>query len=266
MIKLAVAGAAGKMGKAILGGAFKDKAFQVTGALEHASSPSLGKDLGEILGLGSRGVKISSDLSAVLKKSDVLIDFTHPTAIASNLDACVKTKTAYVLGTTGFDAKTKTLLQKASKTIAIVQSPNMSVGVNLLFKLAELTAEILDESYDIEISEAHHRMKKDSPSGTAVKLLELVAAVRKKDLKKDVVYGREGEIGVRPKGQIGVLALRGGDVIGDHTVFFFGDGERLELTHKASSRDAFALGALRAAKFVASHKSGLYNMQNVLGM
>lgn len=258
MIKLAVAGAAGKMGKTILTGAFKDKAFRVSGALEHASSPDLGVNLG--------GVTISSDGLSVLKIADVLIDFTHPSTIPDHLNLCVKTRTAYVLGTTGFDSKTKALLEKASKKIAIVQSPNMSVGVNLLFKLVELTAKTLDESYDIEISEAHHRMKKDSPSGTAVKLLEIAAASRKKDLKKDVVYGREGEVGVRPRGQMGVFALRGGDVVGDHTVFFLGDGERIELTHRASSRDAFALGALRAAKFVASCQPGLYTMQHVLGM
>ena len=162
--------------------------------------------------------------------------------------------------------KHHSVLKKAAKKIAVVQAPNMSVGVNLLFKISEMAARALDESYDIEIAETHHRMKKDAPSGTAVKLLELVAAARKKNIKKDTVYGREGEVGARPKGEIGVFALRGGDVVGDHTVSFLAEGERIELTHRASSRDAFAQGALRAAKFVAKRKSGLYDMQQVLGI
>ena len=266
MIALAVAGAAGRMGRAILSAALKDPAFQITGALEQGSHPDIGKEAGPLLGLELSGVRISSDSSAVLKKAQVLIDFTHPSAIAGHLSAAVEAKAGYVLGTTGFDASAIEMLEKASQSIAIVQSPNMSIGVNLLFKLAELTGKILDESYDIEISEIHHRMKKDSPSGTAAKLLEILAAARKKNLKKDVVFGREGNVGARPKGEIGVFALRGGDVVGDHTVSFLGDGERVELVHKASSRDAFALGALRAAKFVASRKQGLYTMQHVLGM
>lgn len=257
MIKLAVAGAAGRMGKTILGLAAKDKSFQLVTALEHSKSPELGQKIG--------GVILTSDLAA-LKGAQVLIDFTHADATPENLKACLQNKTAYVLGTTGLSEKVLSSLKEASQTIPVIQSPNMSVGVNLLFRLAELTAKALDESYDIEIAETHHRMKKDSPSGTAVKLLEILTQARKRDLKKDVIYGREGLVGERPKGKIGVFALRGGDVVGDHTLSFLGDGERIELTHRATSREAFAQGALRAAKFIAGAKPGLYNMSQVLGI
>ncbi len=266
MIRLAVAGAAGRMGKMILSLARNDSSFQIAGCLEAKSSPVVGMDVSMIIGSKSMNVTISHDAERVLKKADVLIDFTHPSSMAGYLKAAVKNKVGYVIGTTGLHSAAIQKLKAAAKTIPIVQSPNMSVGVNLLFKLAELTAIALDERYDIEIAEAHHRMKKDSPSGTALKLLEIVAAARKKNLRKDVVYGREGEVGARPAGQIGVLALRGGDVVGDHTVYFLGDGERIELTHRASSRQAFAQGALLAAKFVAKSKAGLYNMSQVLGI
>lgn len=267
MIQLAVAGTSGRMGRMILSLAAKDKAFKITGALESPKSEVLGEDAGRLLGLSEPlGVMVSSDAETVLHESDVLIDFTHPSAVPFYLNACVKAGCNYVIGTTGLDDKLKALIAAASKKIAIVQSPNMSVGVNLLFRLTELTAKALDESYDIEIAEIHHRMKKDSPSGTAVGLLEAAARARGKNLKKDVVYGREGEVGARPKGELGVMALRGGDVIGDHTVYFLGDGERIELSHRASSREAFAGGALRAAKFLAKKKSGLFNMQQVLGL
>lgn len=266
MIRLVVAGAAGKMGRMILNLAFQDKAFDVTGGLEHAKSEWIGQDLGNVILGKEKSIAIESRTQSVLESADVLIDFTHPTSIDEHLKACISTKTAYVLGTTGLDDKVIKKLKLASSKIAIVQSPNMSIGVNLLFRLTQIAASKLDDNYDLEISEIHHKMKKDSPSGTAMKLLEIAAEVRGKDLKKDVVYGREGEVGARPRGEIGVLALRGGDVVGDHTVFFFGDGERLELTHKASSRSAFAQGALRAAKFVAKKKQGFYTMQDVLGL
>lgn len=266
MVRLAVAGAAGRMGKTILTLAAKDPEFKIAGAFESSQSPVLGVDIGTLIGQAPIGVKVSSNPESELKDIDALIDFTHFTTTEMYLNAALKHKTGYVIGTTGLEAKTIDTVKKASSQIPIVQSPNMSIGVNLLFKLAEMTAKALDESYDIEITEAHHRMKKDSPSGTAVKLLEVVAGARKRDLKKDVVTGRDGEVGARPRGQIGAFAVRGGDVVGDHTVFFLGDGERIELTHRASSREAFAQGALRAAKFVAKHKNGFYNMQQVLGI
>ena len=266
MIRLVVAGAAGRMGKTILALAGRDPQFRIAGGLEHPESPALGSDIGVLTGSEPLGVSVGHDPCAVLKGADVLIDFTHPSAVPAHLQAVLKTKTAYVLGTTGLGEKTLAGLRAASKTIQIVQSPNMSVGVNLLFKLAELAGKVLDESYDIEIAETHHRMKKDAPSGTALKLLEILTEVRKKNPAKDVVYGREGETGARPKGEIGVFALRGGDVVGDHVLSFLGDGERLELIHRAASREAFAQGALRAAKFLAGRKHGFYNMQNVLGI
>lgn len=266
MIRLAVAGAAGKMGKTILSLAAKDSEFKIAAGFESPESSALGSDIGRLIGRDALGVKISHYPFEALQDCDALIDFTHPSTTDTYLRAALKFKVAYVLGTTGLDAKTMSLIKKVSHKIPVVQSPNMSIGVNLLFRLAEITAKALDESYDIEISETHHRMKKDSPSGTAVKLLEVVANARKRNLKKDVVTGRDGETGARPRGQIGVLAMRGGDVVGDHTVFYYGDGERIELTHRASSREAFALGALRAAKFVTKRKNGLYNMQQVLGL
>ena len=266
MIKLAVAGAAGRMGKAILMLAAQDKSFSIAGGIEHPESSALGTDIGELLGVEPLGVKVSGSPYEILQKADVLIDFTHPSATPGHLKAAVKTKTGYVVGTTGLGESILRDIRKASKIIPVVQSPNMSIGVNLLFRLAELTAVALDESYDIEIAEIHHRLKKDAPSGTAVKLLEILASARGKNLKKDVVYERKGETDVRPPGKLGVFALRGGDVVGDHTVYFLGDGERIELSHRASSRDAFAQGALRAAKFVAKRNSGLYHMQQVLGI
>ena len=266
MINLVMAGATGRMGKTLLQLASRDKAFKIVGGLEQRGHAALGQDIGPLIGRGLMGVKVTQDATAALKNADVLIDFSHFSALPGNLKAAVKTHTAYVIGTTGIPAGTLLQIKKASRKIPIVQSPNMSVGVNLLFRLAAIAGKALDESYDLEIMEIHHRMKKDAPSGTALKLLEILLEARGRDIKKDVIYGREGETGAREKGKIGVLALRGGDVVGDHTVSFFGDGERIELVHKASSREAFARGALLAAKFLAKKKQGLYHMQHVLGM
>lgn len=261
-----MAGAAGRMGKIILQLASLDKAFRIVGGLEQRGHAALGLDIGTLIGKDLMGVKVTQDALATLKGADVMIDFSHFSALPENLDAAVKTKTAYVVGMTAIPEGMLKKIKTASKKIPIVQSPNMSIGVNLLFKLAELTGKVLDENYDLEIMEIHHRMKKDAPSGTALKLLEVLAAARGCDLKKDVIYGREGETGAREKGKIGVFALRGGDVIGEHTVSFFGDGERVELVHKASSREAFARGALLAAKFLAKKRQGLYDMRQVLGI
>lgn len=266
MIRLAMAGAAGRMGRAILKLAIQDPDIAIVGGLELPESSAVGMDIGDMLGFDPIGAKISSDVHGILKKTDVLIDFTHVAAIPETLKAVVKTKTRYVLGTTGIETSLFKKIKTASHKIAIVQSPNMSVGVNLLFGLTELAAKILDPSYDAEIFEIHHRQKKDAPSGTAVKLLEVLAAARKQKTEKDAVFGRKGNIGARRQGELGVLASRGGDVIGDHTVFFLGDGERVELSHRASSRDAFAKGAVLAAKFIAKKHNGLYDMGHVLGM
>lgn len=266
MIRLAMAGALGRMGRTILSLAAKDKAFCITGALESAGRSEIGADIGPFLGSSPLGVEVSSDIETVLKRSDVLIDFTSFSAAAGNLAAAKKTGTGYVLGTTALPESVLKKIRTASKKIPIVQSPNMSIGVNLLFKLSEIAARVLDESYDMEMMEIHHRHKKDAPSGTAMKLLEVVAKARGKNIKKDVLFGRNGDVGARPRGEIGSFALRGGDVVGDHTLYFFGDGERIELTHKASSREAFAKGALAAAKFIAKRKNGLYDMSQVLGI
>ena len=261
-----MAGAAGRMGKIILQLAGGDKNFRIVGGIEQRGHAALGQDLGPLIGRDLMGVKITQDATAALKNADVMIDYSHFSALPENLKAAVKTKTAFVIGTTAIPEAMLRQVRAASRKIPIVQSPNMSVGVNLLFKLASLAGSVLDDSYDLEITEIHHRMKKDAPSGTALKLLEVLAAARGVDMKKDVIYGRSGETGAREKGKIGVFALRGGDVIGEHTVSFFGDGERIELIHKASSREAFARGALLAAKFLAKKTQGLYHMGHVLGM
>lgn len=266
MIKLVMAGAAGRMGKTILQLAARDKAFRIAGGIEQRGHAALGQDIGPLIGQDLMGAKVQQDAVAALRNADVMIDFSHFSALPENLEACVKTKTAAVIGTTAIPPALLKEIEKAAKKIPIVQSPNMSVGVNLLFKLASMAGAVLDESYDLEISEIHHRMKKDAPSGTALKLLEILAGIRGRDIKKDVIYGRKGETGVRPKGKIGVFSLRGGDVVGEHTVSFLGDGERIELVHKASSREAFGKGALLAAKFLAKKERGLYHMGHVLGM
>ena len=266
MIRLAVAGAAGRMGKIILKLAAKDRAFRITGGIEQRGHATLDMDIGSLIGGDLLNVRIDSSPVAVMKTSDVLIDFSHFSALPDNLAACVAAKKKYVIGTTAIPPGMMKKIALASKKIPIVQSPNMSVGVNLLFRLAAFAGKVLDESYDLEIMEIHHRMKKDAPSGTALKLAEILADARGRDPAKDLVCGREGDTGARQQGKIGVFAMRGGDVVGEHTVSFFGDGERVELVHKATSREALARGALLAAKFLAKKKAGLYHMGHVLGM
>ncbi len=266
MTRIVMAGACGRMGQAILRLAAQDKAFVIAGGVEQKGNPDLGRDIGDILGVKKTGSQLTCDMSQASKGADVIIDFTHPSSLDLHIQAAIKNKTGLVVGTTGLADVHRKKLKVASKKIAIVQSPNMSVGVNLLFKLTELAATVLDESYDMEISEIHHKLKKDAPSGTAVKLLEILAEVKKRNLKQDAVYGREGEVGARKQKEIGCFALRGGDVVGEHHVFFFGSGERVELVHQATSRDAFAKGALVAARFLSKKTRGLFTMQDVLGM
>ena len=266
MTRIVMAGACGRMGQAILKLASQDKAFKITGGVEQKGHSDLGRDLGIVLGFQKTGANLTCDMMQAAKNGDVIIDFTHPSSLDRHLDAAFKNKTGLVVGTTGLTEAHRRKLKVASKKIAIVQSPNMSVGVNLLFKLTELASKILDESYDMEITEIHHKLKKDAPSGTAVKLLEILAQTKKRNLRRDAIYGREGEVGARKLNEIGCFALRGGDVVGEHHVFFFGAGERVELVHQATSRDAFAKGALVAAQFLAKKKRGLFTMQDVLGM
>lgn len=263
-IRIAVAGAGGKMGRRILTLASLDPGLEIAGALEKKGAPDFGKDVGSLIGKGNLGIKVTDDCKEALSTSQVLIDFTHPSAADEHLEVALRFKIGLVLGTTGLSEKTLAALKKVSTQIPVLQSPNMSTGVNILFELVTKAAEILDERYDIEVSETHHKMKKDAPSGTALELARLVAKAKGWDPKTAFLYGRQGETGERKKGTIGIHALRGGDVVGEHTTSFFGNGEIIEITHRATSRDAFASGALAAAKFVAGAKPGLYNMRQIL--
>lgn len=265
MLKVVIAGSTGRMGHALLQGVVEAPSLQLHAALDRNASPSLGRDAGELVG-SPCGVKVTDDLAAALSGADVLVDFTRPEASMEYLAACRKNGTKLVIGTTGFNAEQKLAIQDAARDIAIVFAPNMSVGVNLLINLVQSAAKVLSEGYDIEIIEAHHRHKVDAPSGTALRLGEAAAAALGRDLAACAVYGREGVTGERDASTIGFATVRGGDVVGDHTVLFAGIGERVELTHKASSRATFALGALRAAKWLADKRVGLYDMQDVLGL
>jgi 4-hydroxy-tetrahydrodipicolinate reductase len=239
--------------------------------LDRVGNPQLGRDAGEQLGVVST-IKVTDSIDDALKNADVLVDFTRPEATMAYLEACQKYDVKMIIGTTGLSAEQKLAIEVASKNIAIVFAPNMSVGVTLLINLVQSAARVLNEGYDIEILEAHHRHKVDAPSGTALRLGEAAASALGRNLAECAVYGREGVTGERDPSTIGFATVRGGDVVGDHTVLFAGTGERVELTHKASSRATFALGALRAAKFlgeknaVTGKKSGLFDMQDVLGL
>ncbi len=266
MIKLIIAGACGKMAARIMNLAVQDKAFKITGAFESKGHPLIGASLRDLLGVKTLDIPISAGIEDVIAKGDVVIDFTHRDATPVHVKSCQSHGKAIVIGTTGLTDVTFREIKAASKTIPILQSPNMSAGVNLIFKLTELVASKLGQEYDIEIVESHHRLKKDAPSGTALELAKRAAEGRGVDLEKNAVYGRQGLTGERKPGTIGIHAIRGGDIVGDHTVSFMAEGERIELPHKASSRDAFAKGALLAAKFVAGKKSGLFTMHDVLGL
>jgi 4-hydroxy-tetrahydrodipicolinate reductase len=264
--RIAVCGAAGRMGKAILEVCAQTEGVKVTVAVEQAGSPKVDMDSGEVAGMGKNGVRIVDDLSAVLDDFDVLIDFTVPEATMVNLKLCHVAGKRMVIGTTGFNENQKKLVRSAATDIAFVLSPNMSIGVNLCFKLTELAARIIGDDTDIEIIEAHHRMKKDAPSGTAVRLGEIIADTLGRDLKECAVYGREGITGERDRKTIGFETIRAGDIVGEHTVMFASSGERVEITHKASSRNAFASGAVHAARWLMQKDSGQYDMQDVLGL
>lgn len=263
-LKVVIAGCTGRMGHVLLESVFADADLKLHGALDRAGNPQLGRDAGEQFGKNS-AVKITDNIDEALKNADVLVDFTRPEASMQYLAACEKAKVKLVIGTTGFSAEEKATIAKAAKNISIVFTPNMSVGVTLLINLVEQAAKVLANGYDIEVVEMHHRHKVDAPSGTALRLGEAAAHGIGKALSECAVYAREGVTGEREAGTIGFATLRGGDVVGDHTVVLAGIGERVELTHKASSRATFALGALRAAKFLADKKTGLYDMQDVLG-
>ncbi len=264
-IKVAIAGSGGRMGKTLLESVLQSDDLMLHAALEHSASAQLGKDAGELIG-GTCGVKITADVAAALEGADVLIDFTRPEGTLLHLDICQKLGVNMVIGTTGFTAQQKAQLGAAAQHIGIVFAPNMSVGVNLIFKLLEMASKVLSHGYDIEIIEAHHRHKVDAPSGTALGMGEVIARTLGRDLSLCAVYGRQGVTGERDPSTIGFATVRGGDIVGDHTVLFAGTGERIEITHKASSRATFALGALRAARFLKEKPAGMYDMQDVLGI
>jgi len=264
-INIAIAGSSGRMGRILLENVALAGDLMLHAALEHGGSSMLGRDAGEFSAMPC-GVKISADIETALQGADVLIDFTRPEGTLHHLEICRRLGVNMVIGTTGFNAQQKALLGAAAPDIGIVFAPNMSVGVNLVFKLLETATRVLSEGYDIEIIEAHHRHKVDAPSGTALGLGEVVARTLGRELSDCAVYGREGVTGERDPSTIGFATVRGGDIVGDHTVLYAGIGERIEITHKASSRATFALGALRAARFLAANPAGLYDMQDVLNL
>ncbi len=264
-MKLVVNGALGRMGQRILTLASEDPDIEVSGAVD-LKNKHFGKDVGEIIGIGKLGVLLTGDLSKVSNGADVVIDFTWPDIILETAETCGKAGIPLVMGTTGLKKENQEKFRQLVSSIPCVLAPNMSIGVNLLFKLASETASILGDEYDIEITETHHRFKKDAPSGTANRLAEIIADALGRDVNKEARYGRYGITGERTRKEIGIHVLRIGDVVGEHTVSFGTIGERIELVHKAQSRDAFAKGAIRAAKFVCSARPGLYDMQDVLGL
>jgi 4-hydroxy-tetrahydrodipicolinate reductase len=263
--RLAVAGASGRMGHMLIEAIHSSGDCALAGALDIAASPAIGQDAMAFLGL-TGGVAITADLNAGLKDAQVLIDFTRPEGTLAHLRACRAMGVNAVIGTTGFTDAQKLEVGEAARDIAIVMAPNMSVGVNVTLKLIELAAKALSTGYDIEIIEAHHRHKVDAPSGTALKMGEVIAGALGRDLKECAVFAREGVTGERDPSSIGFATIRGGDIVGDHTVLFAGTGERIEVTHKSSSRSTYAQGSLRAVRFLAGRKTGLFDMADVLGL
>ena len=266
-IRVAIAGSGGRMGQTLIDAVLAAPDLTLTGALEISGSALLGRDVGERSGRAT-GVAITADPAAGVRNADVLIDFTRPEGTLAHLAACAAAKVGAVIGTTGLSAGDKEAMREFARGIPIVFAPNMSVGINVLVKLVEVAAQRLGDDYDVEIVEMHHRHKVDAPSGTALRLGEAAATALSRDLESVGVYARQGVTGERPGRAIGFASLRGGDVVGDHTVIFAGDGERIELTHRAGSRANFAQGALRAARFVALKRKEprLYDMQDVLGL
>ncbi len=264
-IRFAIAGSSGRMGRTLIEAVMASSDGVLAAALDRPDCSYIGRDAGELVGAPC-GVFVTSDVEAALKGADVLIDFTRPEGTLQHLGVCRRHKVHAVIGTTGFSAEQKIAIRDASADIPIVFAPNMAVGVNAVFKLLEVAARILNQGYDVEVIEAHHHHKVDAPSGTALRMGEIVADAMGIDLAKSAVYGREGHTGERPQSQIGFSTIRGGDIVGDHTVLFAGIGERIEITHKSASRMSYALGSLRAARFLQGKSGGLYDMQDVLGL
>lgn len=264
MMKIIVAGAAGRMGARLVALVKESASLTLAGAVESKGHPSVGEDAGEAAGCGQTGIPIGEDLSAIIERGEVVIDFSAPAATLHHLRVASQHRRPMVIGTTGFSPAELGELKALAKSIPCVCSPNMSVGVNLLFKVIAEMARTLGDDYDIEIVEAHHRLKKDAPSGTALKMAEILAKAMNRDLEHVGVYGRKGLIGERKRGEIGIQTVRAGDIVGDHTVIFGGLGERIEMSHRVQSRDTFARGALRAARWIVKQPPGLYDMLDVL--
>lgn len=266
MIRAVVCGAAGRMGGRIVAMIHETDDFTLAGAVERSGNPSIGHDAGEVAGIGKIGVPLVGDLGTVVDEGQVVIDFTAPQATMTHVAIAAHAKVPVVVGTTGLSADDLERIKELSSAAPCVVSPNMSVGVNILLKVLAEMASTLGDEYDIEIVETHHRFKKDAPSGTALKMAQVIAQKLGRELDKTGIYGRRGLVGARSKEEIAIHALRAGDVIGEHTVIFGGMGERIEVTHRAHSRDNFARGALRAARWVIGRPPGLYDMQDVLGL
>ena len=266
MMRIAITGASGRMGRSLIEACQAGEGMRLSAAVDRPGSPAVGIDAGELAGVGHLGVPVASDLEQVLDQMDVLVDFTRPEATLAYLDLCRAHGKSMVIGTTGFDDAQRERIAAAARDIAIVFAPNMSVGVNLCLRLIDMAARVLGQEADVEIIEAHHRHKVDAPSGTALRMGEVVAAALGRDLKECAVYGRQGVTGERPRQTIGFATVRGGDIVGDHTVLFAAPGERVEITHRAQSRMTFAHGALRAALWLQNKEVGLFDMQHVLGL
>ncbi len=265
MTAIAIAGAAGRMGRTLIDACAHTPGMHLSVALEHAAHPALGQDAGVLAGINQLNVFLQADLTR-LPEFDVLIDFTRPEATLAHIDLCRRLRKRIIIGTTGFTPAQRDVITTAGADIAMIYAPNMSVGVNLCFKLVDLAATVLGDDVDVEIIEAHHRDKIDAPSGTALRLGEIVAKALARNLSECAVYGRQGVTGARDRRSIGFETIRAGDIVGDHTVLFAGAGERIEITHKASSRTTFAHGALRAAAWIMCQEKGVFDMQDVLGL
>jgi len=266
MINVIVCGGCGKMGSKVAQLIYQNKDMGLIGIIESPSHPDIGKVWGRSLGIGETGILIKDDLEEIIQNADQIVEFTNPQVSLEHLEIVSKYKKAMIMGTTGFSSKEIEIINKLAQGTPFLLSPNMSLGVNLLFKLAAETAAALGDDYDIEIVEAHHRFKKDAPSGTAKKLAQEIAKAKVINLDEVAIYGREGIIGERGKGEIGIHSIRSGDITGEHTVMFTALGERLELTHKAHSRDTFAHGTIQAIKFMKGKPSGFYEMKDVLNI
>lgn len=266
MTRIAIVGADGRMGHALLTACLDSPDVTLAAAIERAGSAAVGRDAGELIGRQAIGLAVTDGLAAVIQTVDVVVDFTRPEPTLAHLAVCQAHQVRMVVGTTGFSPAQRTTLETAARTLPMVVAPNMSVGVNLCLKLLEITARVIGPGTDIEITEAHHRHKVDAPSGTALRMGDVVARSLGRTLDECAVYSRQGQTGERKPGSIGFSVIRAGDIVGDHTVLFADEGERIEITHKASSRLTFANGAVRAARWLSAQAPGLYDMQDVLGL